>query len=131
MRIGAVNGSSAPPRRAARAGGFALSAEAREATPAGAAAPAAGLLALQDAAPTASDGERACRRAAAMLDDLRGLQLDLLGGVQDPARLARLAALTDGLDAGADLAARDAVGGVALRARLELARRRRASASQP
>ena len=131
MRIGAINGSPAAPRRASRGGTFALPAEAKETAANGAAAPAAGLLALQDAASIAGDDERARRRAAAALDDLRGLQLDLLGGAPDPARLARLTALADGLDAAADPALREALGGIALRARLELARRRGASASRP
>jgi hypothetical protein len=80
------------------------------------------LLAVQE------DGERSGRDAAArrrahtILDELRGLQAELLGGRADAARLARIAALGDGED-GADPGLREAVRAVALRARIELARR--------
>jgi hypothetical protein len=53
---------------------------------------------------------------------LAGLQLEMLEGGADPARLHRLAALAPG-DAGADPILRAAVEGVALRAHVELARR--------
>ena len=62
------------------------------------------------------------RRAASILDELNGLQAELLGGGADPARLARLAALGEG-EEGTDSGLRDAVRAVALRARIELARR--------
>ena len=62
------------------------------------------------------------RRAASILDELQGLQAELLGGRADPARLARLAALQSG-EEGADPALREAVRAIALRARIELARR--------
>jgi hypothetical protein len=130
MRIGAINGSPAAPRRAARAGAFTLPDEAPTAATT-AAAPAASLLTLQDTAAVTPDPARARRRASAALDDLRGLQLELLDGTMDPARLARLAALTEGLEAAVDPALRDVLGAVALRARLELARRRASSTSRP
>jgi hypothetical protein len=63
-----------------------------------------------------------------MLDDLRGLQLELLSGRADPARLARLAALAEGPDA-ADPALQAVLREVSLRARVELARRRAAPAT--
>ncbi len=68
------------------------------------------------------------RRAASILDELRGLQAELLGGRPDPGRLARLAALQDGED-GSDPGLREAVRAVALRARVELARLRSRQAS--
>jgi Class II flagellar assembly regulator len=61
------------------------------------------------------------RRGGAMLDELRALQADLLRGAADPARLARLARLAEG-ETGADPGLREAVAGIALRARVELAR---------
>jgi hypothetical protein len=67
------------------------------------------------------------RRAEAMLEELGGLQRDLLapgGAGADPAgRLRRLAALRAEAEDGADPALREAVRAVALRAAIELARR--------
>lgn len=82
----------------------------------------AGLLSLQERESGASRDEEAERRAEAMLDELAGLQLELLGAGMDPARLRRLAGLHTG-ESGANAALREVVEGIALRARLELARR--------
>jgi hypothetical protein len=130
-RVGAITGGMVQARRAARPGGFALPSAPPELAPAAISAPAAaGLLALQ-ATPAEPNAERQHRRAAATLDELRGLQLDLLNGAADPARLARLTALAESLDPRADSSLREAIGAVALRARLEIARRRAGRASQP
>jgi hypothetical protein len=91
-----------------------------------AAAPASplglGLLALQEGGEAARRDAAARQRAESLLEELAGLQLDLLAGGADPARLERLAALAPG-DAGADPALRVVVQGVVLRAHVEIARR--------
>jgi hypothetical protein len=80
------------------------------------------LLAVQENGGRAGRDAAARRRAASILDELQGLQAELLGARADPARLARLASLQTGED-GADPGLREAVRAVALRARIELARR--------
>jgi hypothetical protein len=95
------------------------------ATGAASAAAAVGgsLLAVQETGDRAGRDAAARRRGHAILDELRGLQAELLGGrAPDPARLARLAASGAG-EEGADPGLREAVRAVALRARIELARR--------
>jgi len=87
-----------------------------------AAASAIGLLALQESAPAAERDARARRRGEAMLEELAALQRDLLAGRADAARLHRLAGLAAG-EAAADPALRAAVDAIALRVRIELARR--------
>jgi hypothetical protein len=72
--------------------------------------------------------ERAARRGREALVELQGLQLDLLRGSADPGRLARLAALAVSTDV-ADPVLRRTLDEIALRARIELARHRAASAS--
>lgn len=114
--------------RAARPGGGGFSigggAEASGAAAAQAtAAPSAiGLLALQETAPAAERDARARRRGEAMLRELAELQAELLSGRADPARLQALAALAEG-EAAADPGLAEAVAAIALRARIELARR--------
>jgi Class II flagellar assembly regulator len=81
-----------------------------------------GLLGLQESGEEAARDQAAARRANFLLDELQGLQADLLGDGANPLRLARLAALGEG-DDGADPGLRDAVQAIALRARIELARR--------
>jgi hypothetical protein len=128
QRIGGLGAIASPSRRARVSGGFALPPAAAES--AAAPVPAAGLgalLAVQaEAAAPEAVAARAARRAARALDELRGLQLDLLRGGADPARLARLAALAEAAEALADPALGAAVAEVTLRVRVELARRRRA-----
>jgi hypothetical protein len=132
-RIGGIQGGVGPARRAARgAGGFALPAGS-ETTEAAGMAPTSSvsaLLALQErpAAPGHA-AEQARRRGEAALDELRGLQLDLLRGQDDPARLERLARLAEPAAGIEDPALRAALAGIALRARVELARRHLATAS--
>lgn len=124
---GAIRGG-----RAGRgAGGFRIDAAAPDAAGVGAAeAPAAasaiGLLALQESAPAAERDARAHRRGEAMLRELAALQRDLLGGRADPARLRRLADLAAG-EAAADPVLAEAVAAIALRVRVELARRETAA----
>jgi hypothetical protein len=115
------------PRRLRGAGGFALPAGGATRQAAAMARPdgVAALLAVQDGgAPPAMPAEAGLRRADRLLEDLRGLQLDLLRGTEDPARLARLETLARGAGPIEDPALREALAGISLRARLELARRR-------
>ncbi|MCU0887585.1 MAG: flagellar assembly protein FliX [Rubritepida sp.] len=124
--VEAIRGYGPAARGAARTGAvrerFRLPAgEAGPAQAAAAVAPAGGLLALQS---TLSDAERnaaAARRGGALLAELDALQRGLLAGRVAPAALRRLAALTEG-EAGADPALREIVEGLALRARVEVAR---------
>jgi hypothetical protein len=113
-------------RVARRGGGFALQGESAAAPLGGAAAagPLGGLLALQEAVAPEPAERRARRRASAALSELTGLQLELLGGTPDPARLARLQQLAELEAAGADPLLAAVLREVALRARVELARRR-------
>ena len=110
------------------AGGFSLRATSAGTTAAetaaapGTAAVGLSLLAVQENGGSAGRDAAARRRANAILDDLQGLQAELLGGRTDPARLARLAALQAG-EEGTDSALREAVHAVSLR--IELARRDR------
>ncbi len=129
--IGRVGGpGAAAPAGKVRAGkgGFSLggagaagaAAEAQHS--AAVAAPGLGLLALQSGQGDRERDGEARRRADSLLEDLAGLQREMLGGTPDPARLARLAALAQG-EAGADPALREVVEAIALRAAVELARR--------
>lgn len=105
-------------------GGFSLGAAAMGAAGAAhgtAPAQAIGLLALQEAGPAAERDARARRRGEAMLQSLADLQLGLLGGTIDPARLRALAAADPAEDA-ADPGLAAAVAAIRLRARVELAR---------
>ncbi|CAH0141706.1 flagellar assembly protein FliX [Roseomonas sp. CECT 9278] len=116
-------------------GGFHLGAGvaesgATEAAERPAAASAIGLLALQETAPAAERDARAHRRGEAMLRELAALQRDLLAGRSDPARLHSLLELTTG-EAAADPVLRDAVAAIALRVRIELARRQTAAFLSP
>jgi hypothetical protein len=89
------------------------------------ASPAALLAVQQDhAAPGDHPADRQARQTLAELD---GLQLDLLRGGADAARLQRLAALADSAHPIADPALRQAAQAIALRARVERARWRRAA----
>ena len=84
------------------AGGFSLRATsagttaAKTAAALGTAAVGLSLLAVQENGGSAGRDATARRRANAILDDLQGLQAELLGGRTDPARLVRLAALQAG-----------------------------------
>jgi len=134
-RVGGIGGAATPARQAARpGGGFALpDAPGGRAAAAVAAASPAALLALQEG-PGADQGaeERARRRGRAALDLLREVQIDLLRGGATPARLARLATLAKAAEADvapADHGLRAVLAEVTLRVRVELARRRIASAA--
>jgi hypothetical protein len=112
-------------------GGFALPASgsdsAAEAAAAGAAAPPS-FLSLQEAAgppPAEERAARARRQAAEALDDLRDLQLGLLGMEEDPAALERLARMAAARGDGLDPALSALMAELGLRARVELARRGR------
>ncbi|MBR0643463.1 flagellar assembly protein FliX [Plastoroseomonas hellenica] len=115
------------PARAGRGGtAFRLGvAEEAPAARAGAAAAAQavdfGLLSLQEGSTAEERDARARKRGLALLEELQEVQVALLGGRLDPARLARLASLSGGEQA-ADPALAEAVAAIALRARVELAR---------
>jgi hypothetical protein len=79
------------------------------------------LLALQETAPAAERDARARKRGEELIEELSALQLALLSGRADPARLRRLATLSVG-EAAADPGLAAAVAGLQLRARVELAR---------
>jgi hypothetical protein len=82
-----------------------------------------GMIALQEEESPAVRDRRARRHAQTMLDELARLQRGLLGGEVEAGSLARLAALTELVPAAADPALGALVQSVALRARIELARR--------
>lgn len=121
---GAATRGAKGPRAAA--GGFSLTAGTEASGPAGAqgiaATAAIGLLGLQESAPAAERDARARRRGEAMLRELAALQVELLAGRIAPDRLRALASLAEG-EAAADPALAEAVAAIALRARIELARR--------
>lgn len=128
--IGRVTGGTAAPAGrggGARAGGgfsVRLGAGGAEgaAAPGGVAPVGLGMLALQESGTAMERDAAARRRADSLLQELQGLQMELLaGGAAEPGRLARLAALETGED-GADPVLREAVQAIVLRARVELAR---------
>ena len=131
-----VPGGGATTRARRRGGGFGLPGaggdSAGEAGVAGAgtaaaAGPIAGLLALQESGaqtPPESTEARARRRAGEALDELSGLQIDLLRGGADTARLERLAELAGETGEAVPPALAELLAEVRLRARVELARRR-------
>jgi hypothetical protein len=126
-RVSGLGAVAAPARRARAGGGFMLpGAQAESASGVVATSGVAALLAVQEDGRGQGAAGRAAARVEAALAELTGLQLDLLRGGTDPARLARLAALADSPEALADPGLRAAAQGVALRVRLELARRRAA-----
>jgi hypothetical protein len=126
-RIAGVSGTTSAPRRVTRGpGGFALPDGAGETPQAqGTAGVAPVLLALQEDGARRSRGRRSAAWASLALEELQGLQLDLLRSGPDPARLERLAALADSAGA-AEPALAGLLEDVALRARVELARYRAA-----
>jgi hypothetical protein len=126
-KIGTIGGVVAPRRMGRTGGAFALPpADGGIRTSSAAAAQeVAALLSLQEEGPPAEPaGERAARRANAALDELRGLQLDLLRGRHDPGRLDRLAELSGSQEVRGDPELRAVVEEVAIRVRVELTRRR-------
>lgn len=133
---GVTRSATAAATRGSRRGGFIVGHAASQVAPGperiAAAAPLGfGLLGLQELGEDAARDFVAMRRAASLLEELQGLQADLLRGGANPARLARLAMLGDGED-GADPGLRDAVQAIGLRARIELIRHgREASVSSP
>lgn len=113
---GAVAGrAGASPRRGP---GFHLPGAA-EPAPAAVAGTAA-LAFVAERTPEERD-DAARRRGHALLEEMEGLRRDLLRGRMDSSRLSRLSLLAEG-EAGHDPALRDALEGIALRARVELAR---------
>ncbi|HUZ65120.1 MAG TPA: flagellar assembly protein FliX [Acetobacteraceae bacterium] len=125
--VGRPAGPAGPGRSAGAAFTMSLvTEEAGSALAATAAAPPAalsGMLALQEVE-CAGSGDRAARRhGQAILRELAHLQHALLSGGTDPAALARLADLASLLPEAADPGLAAAIRAVALRARIELARR--------
>lgn len=124
---GVTGGVAAGPGRQVRSsgGGFRLGGTGGSSAAAaaqGASAPQGiGLLALQETAPPGERDARARKRGQELVEELSALQLALLSGRADPARLRRLATLTVG-EAAADPGLAAAVAGLQLRARVELAR---------
>ncbi|WP_338662524.1 flagellar assembly protein FliX [Pararoseomonas sp. SCSIO 73927] len=112
---------AARPGGAFRLPGVARSAEAAGAAPTAAAAPI-GLLAMHGADEAAERDRRGAARARDLLRELSALQAGLLRGTVDPDGLARIALLAEG-ESPEDPVLRDALTGIALRARVELARR--------
>jgi len=110
--------------RPARAGAFRLPGHAAEATAAELARSVSplGLMALQEAEDAASRNRRGAARARDLLRELSALQAGLLGGGSDSAGLQRIASLAEG-EAPPDPALADTLAGIALRARVELAKR--------
>jgi hypothetical protein len=84
------------------------------------------LLALQEGNTAEERDARARRRGFAILQELGRLQLAMLDGRMDPAGLERLAGLSVG-EQPADPVLAEAMAGIALRARVELARLETAS----
>ena len=128
--VGAAGRGGARPASGFTVPGAAASAGTASGTAAAAPAAAVGLALLAAQERGGRGGGRnaaARRRAAAILDELTGLQAELLGGRRDPDRLVRLAALQGG-EEGEDPVLRDALRAVSLRARIEMARR---SGQQP
>ena len=124
--VGGVRGASGRPAK-----GFSLrrtgangAASATTAASATAAVGGLSLLTVQEDGDRPGRDAAARRRASSILDELQGLQAELLGGRPDPSRLARLTALQSG-EEGADPRLRETVRAVALRARIELTRRER------
>ncbi len=121
-------GGAGRARTGPAAGGFSLASVAPSA--AGAAAPAAAvalgsMLALQEAGGEPVRDRAARRHGHAMLQLLAALQRAMLGGGSgDDTELGRLAALSADIPAASDPGLRQAVAAIALRASIELARRR-------
>jgi hypothetical protein len=115
--------------RSAGGSGFAVpgrSDGASDAAGVGAATPASllgAMLAVQEAEADRARNRAARRHGEAMLAELRALQLELLEGAMGQAALTRLADLADRVPAAADPGLAATVQWVALRARVELARR--------
>jgi hypothetical protein len=80
-----------------------------------------GVMGLEQGWTPAERDAAAQRRGSALLRELAGLQLALLDGAIEPARLSRLALLAEG-EAGADPMLREIMAEISLRARIELAR---------
>ena len=121
---GVTGGTNVPGTRATRgaSGGFRVSGgkdEAKEASASSgvSAASAIGLLTVQELAPARERNARAFRRGEEMLQEFKALQLELLEGRADPARLQQLARLTEG-DKPADPVLVEAIEAISLR-RLE------------
>jgi hypothetical protein len=82
----------------------------------------AAMLALQEVENPTERDTTARQHAEDMLDELQGLQIDLLGAEADPERLERLARLVRSLPVATHPGLRAAVASVALRAGVELTR---------
>ncbi len=114
-------------RRAAGSSSFAVAPGATDAAagPAAASATAAldGMLLLQQMEDGPTRDRQARRHGRAMLEGLAELQRALLDGSLDPATMERLAALVEQCPEAAEPGLRAAINGIALRVRVELARR--------
>jgi hypothetical protein len=86
-------------------------------------------MALQEAEDAAARDRRGAARARDMLKELSAMQAEMLRGAAEPGRLERLVRLVEG-EAPSDPVLADALAGIALRARIELARRSVAGAGK-
>ena len=122
-------GLAALPRAGSPASGFAVPGEASPSSPVSALQPAqgavalSGLLALQEAGAEAPRDRAARRRGQDILAALAALQRALLAGEGPEDTLARLAALTADLPRALDPHLDRILAAIALRARVEMARR--------
>lgn len=89
-----------------------------------------GLLALQEGETDAARDRAARRHGDSLLKELAALQRGLLGGGEGDGALARLAELSGQVPEAADPGLAGAVRAVAMRARIEVARRARDAAVQ-
>jgi hypothetical protein len=131
MMIRGLAGVAATPPGATRAGaggaGFNVGSGVETSAGPSAAAAAAGLdglLLLQEVENAPARDRRARQHGRALLDALARLQLSLLGDDPDDGALERLAALVEHAPEAADPGLRDVLAAVALRAHVELARRK-------
>jgi hypothetical protein len=126
--IGRPPPATAPRRTAAGSAGFAVSEQQAATGPAAAATAAAaldGLLQFQEVEDAPARDRQARRHGQALLRELGELQRLLLEDGPIDESLGRLAALVETWPEAADPALAGVVGAVALRARIELARRGR------
>jgi len=80
------------------------------------------LLSLQEVESPTERDRKARRHAEEMLEELTGLQLDLLGNAHDPQRLTRLSGMIGAVPPASHPGLRSAVASVALRVEVEIAR---------
>lgn len=128
MIVAKAGPAPAPPPKVARptAAGFQIPQQADAATgpaPPPPASPLDGVLALQEQETDAPRNRQARRHGQALIEALAALQHSLLDGSDNRAKLEHLAMLAQTCPDAADPALTAILGALALRARVELARR--------